>query len=210
MTYKNISNTPYNRNSFFSPYCYWDNAFTNDELDLIETYCMQFETEIAKTNNNNLAVIHNIRKSKVKFLDKIEDSEMSFVFDRLNSVIDKINEDYYNFDLNGYDRIQYTEYNGNDTGQYGYHIDMHTGNCYDIHRGETRKLSLSLILSEPSSYDGGEFTIKLNENNITDILVEQKRGRIILFPSFFMHKVHPVRRGIRKSMVVWVEGPKFK
>jgi PKHD-type hydroxylase len=46
---------------------------------------------------------------------------------------------------------------------------------------------------------------KIGENEI-----EQKRGRIILFPSFFLHKVCPVTKGIRKSIVAWVEGPKFR
>jgi PKHD-type hydroxylase len=208
MTYKKISNTPYDRNSVFNPYCYWDNAFTDDELNLIENYCMQFETEIANTFSSENG--NSVRKSKVKFLYKIEDPQFSFVFDRLNFVIEQINENYYNFDLNGYNKIQYTEYDSSEFAEYGYHIDMQTGNCFNLHHGETRKLSLSLILSDSTSYEGGEFTIKISENNIDDILVEQKRGRIILFPSFLMHKVHPVKKGIRKSMVVWVEGPKFK
>jgi PKHD-type hydroxylase len=40
--------------------------------------------------------------------------------------------------------------------------------------------------------------------------IEQKRGRIILFPSFLLHKIHPVTKGYRKSIVAWVEGPKFR
>jgi PKHD-type hydroxylase len=211
MKYKTISNTPYDRNYFFNPYCYWDNGFTNDELDLIENYCMQLESEIAEIfTDKNISEISNFRKSKIKFLNKVKDSQLSFLFDRLNSAITGINENYYNFDLNGYDHIQYTQYDSIDSGEYKYHIDMSTGKFSDLRREETRKLSLSLILSDPTSYEGGEFTMKLAENDSNDILIEQPRGRIIFFPSFFMHKVHPVTKGTRKSLVVWVEGPKFK
>jgi PKHD-type hydroxylase len=211
MTYKTISNTPYERNSFFNPYCYWDGGFTDEELNLIEKYCMQLKSEIAKTyDTENSEIISTVRKSKIKFLNRVKDSELSFLFDKLNSAIDNVNENYYNFDLNGYDKIQYTQYDSIDSGEYKYHIDMHTGKFSDIRRGETRKLSLSLVLSDPTSYEGGKFTIKLDENDSNDILVEQPRGRIIFFPSFFMHKVHPITKGTRKSLVIWVEGPKFK
>jgi PKHD-type hydroxylase len=66
---------------------------------------------------------------------------------------------------------------------------------------------MSLILSDSSSYEGGKFTMKLGEDEFE---VPQKRGRIIFFPSFFLHKIHPVTKGIRKSIVAWVEGPKFR
>jgi PKHD-type hydroxylase len=49
--------------------------------------------------------------------------------------------------------------------------------------------------------------MQLNKNEHE---MAQKRGRILFFPSFILHKVHPVTKGVRKSIVAWVEGPKFR
>jgi len=40
--------------------------------------------------------------------------------------------------------------------------------------------------------------------------MEQLKGRVLAFPSFMIHGVAPVTKGKRESVVVWVEGPKFK
>jgi PKHD-type hydroxylase len=73
---------------------------------------------------------------------------------------------------------------------------------------DTRKLSLSLLLSEPEEdFVGGEFFIHLSGNPSLHVL---KKGQMIVFPSFMLHGVKPVLSGVRKSIVIWVEGPKFK
>ena len=206
MRYNTISNEPFVRHRITFPYCYLDNAFSEEELILIEEYCDKFERIDGGVGGGG--GINSIRKSKVKFFEKHEHSELIFLFNKLNNAIWNLNGQYYNFDLNGYSFIQYTTYNGEELSEYGYHIDMHTGIGNTDDNVDTRKLSLSLILSDSKSYGGGEFKMMLSE--IGENEIEQKRGRIILFPSFFLHKVCPVTNGIRKSIVAWVEGPKFK
>lgn len=206
--YQKISNTPFIRHKMTTPYCYWDDAFTENELVDIEKYCENFEKfDGIETNEDGSP---KIRKSKVQFFNKYDSPELNFLFDRLNQLIWTINDDYYNFELNGYESIQYTLYDGDELGEYGYHMDMITGDSIKkdgFLSVDTRKLSLSLILSDSQSYEGGKFTMKLGEKEFE---MEQKRGRILFFPSFFLHKVHPVTKGFRKSIVAWVEGPKFK
>ena len=208
MKYKRINNTPFIRHRVFYPFCTWDDAFTEDELNEIENYCETFDKETAKVFDPTKD-LDDIRKSKVAWFSKFQHPKLHYFFDRLNLIIEKINEDYYNYDLNGYSQIQYTTYDEKENGEYGYHIDMHSGETMDdehMKYSEARKLSLSLILSDSKSYEGGKFTMKLGEDEFE---VEQRRGRIIFFPSFLLHKVHPVTKGIRKSIVTWVEGPKF-
>jgi PKHD-type hydroxylase len=191
------------------PYCYWDNAFTEDELNDIEKYCDSFNAESALLRNQD-APLDDVRKSKVYWFERENHPALDNLFNKLNLVIEKINDDYYNYDLNGYSSIQYTTYSGDELGQYDYHIDMFVGSNIDetqLKYGDSRKLSLSLILSDSDSYEGGKFTMQLNKNEYEMI---QKRGRILFFPSFILHKVHPVTKGVRKSIVVWVEGPKFR
>ena len=204
--YQKISNTPFVRHRVSFPYCTWDNALTENELNDIESYCETFDTKKGTTFDPD----GGVRKSKVSWFSKVEHPKLHHLFNTLNVVIEKINDDYYNYDLNGYSTIQYTTYNGDEQGQYGYHIDMHTGSDMEelqLKYGESRKLSISLILSDSQSYEGGQFTMKVDESEFE---VEQKRGRILFFPSFILHKVHPVTRGFRKSIVAWVEGPKFR
>ena len=207
--YSKISNTPFIRHRVTMPYCYWDNAFTEDELNDIEKYCDSFNAESALLRNQD-APLDDVRKSKVYWFERENHPALDNLFNKLNLVIEKINDDYYNYDLNGYSSIQYTTYSGDELGQYDYHIDMFVGSNIDetqLKYGDSRKLSLSLILSDSDSYEGGKFTMQLNKNEHEMI---QKRGRILFFPSFILHKVHPVTKGVRKSIVVWVEGPKFR
>jgi PKHD-type hydroxylase len=70
-----------------------------------------------------------------------------------------------------------------------------------------RKLSFSLILSNPNEYIGGDFEILIGKKSSPII---QTRGRVIAFPSFVMHRVTPLTSGVRKSIVFWALGPKFK
>jgi PKHD-type hydroxylase len=72
-----------------------------------------------------------------------------------------------------------------------------------------RKLSFSLIMSDNAEYQGGEFEI-INNDVKTPIIVPQQKGRVIAFPSYITHRVTPLISGVRKSIVVWALGPKFK
>jgi len=73
--------------------------------------------------------------------------------------------------------------------------------------GETRKLSMSLLLNEPGvDFEGGELQFQVGTVPDTP---DTPKGRIIAFPSFMLHRVAPLTRGVRRSLVVWVTGPKF-
>jgi len=210
MRYNRISNTPFFRHRVTMPYCWWDGAFTEDELNDIEKYCDSFSADNAELLYNQTEPMPDIRKSKVAWFVREKHLALNNLFNKLNLSIERINDEYYNYDLNGYDHIQYTTYNGDELDHYEYHIDMAMDSNIDgdeLKYGDTRKLSLSLILSDSQSYEGGKFTIRFDKNEYE---MEQKRGRILFFPSFMPHKVHPVTKGVRKSVVAWVEGPKFR
>ena len=72
-----------------------------------------------------------------------------------------------------------------------------------------RKLSVSINLSDPNTYEGGQFEMDLGEGPF--VLEEMNRqGTIIVFPSDTQHRVTPVTKGVRYSLVNWFEGPAFK
>ena len=90
-------------------------------------------------------------------------------------------------------------------GEYNWHMDMCLNHMPpDMY--DTRKLSMTLQLND--DFEGGEFQIN-NGDEAGAIAPEMKKGRALLFPSFMCHRVKPVTKGIRRSIVVWVVGPKF-
>ena len=98
------------------------------------------------------------------------------------------------------DTVQYTQYYEN-----GGHYDWHTDN--GPYPFNTRKISITVQLSDPNEYDGGDLEL-WNGGNIKTVF--RGRGATILFPSFIMHRVTPVTQGLRKSLVLWVGGEHYK
>tara|TARA_B100001250_G_scaffold312200_1_gene274203 strand:- start:321 stop:947 length:627 start_codon:yes stop_codon:yes gene_type:complete len=71
-----------------------------------------------------------------------------------------------------------------------------------------RKLSFTLQLSSPDEYEGGN--VQLLDEGGKSYILPRKRGTIVLFDSRTQHRVLKVRKGIRKSIVGWVVGPRWK
>jgi len=140
-----------------------------------------------------------VRNSDVKFL--FPNSVTSWVFQRLTMVVNEMNQRFFGFDLNTFEQgLQLTRYSSEDEQHYDWHIDRHMGT------GQ-RKLSLTLQLSDPDDYEGGDLELRFGKEPIT---VNKDRGMIALFPSYTMHRVTPVTKGTRYSLVAWVSGPAFK
>jgi PKHD-type hydroxylase len=212
--YNKIQNNTIERTHTTHSYVYWDDIYTEDELKLLTEYCSKLNTVNGQIGTINPIgnIDTQIRSSDVAFVyyDDEKSDDIKWFFHKTNDVIDSLNEKFYQFDLNGYDQFQYTEYDANKNAKYLYHLDMHFGKttiAYD-YRYEQRKLSFILCLSDPSEYEGGKLSIKVGENN--DIEITQKRGRVIVLPSFMLHKISEVTSGMRKSIVIWTTGPKFK
>jgi len=149
------------------------------------------------------SVDHEVRISNVKF--HYPNEENFWIFERLNKTIEFINEQFYNFDIYGYDSFQFTEYKSEENGFYNWHMDTFLDVAERPFKG-MRKLSLSLLLND--DFEGGEFVINSGEEkNLTTVPL--KKGSAIVFPSFLIHKVTPVTKGNRYSLVVWATGPKF-
>jgi PKHD-type hydroxylase len=205
----NIYNNPWERSVVTHPFVWWDNAFTDDELKKIIDYCEDQGLERAQilgTDTSETETIERVRRCDIKFHRRSEDT--AWLFDRMNTIISSLNNQFYGFDLNGYDSFQYTSYNAKEKGTYHWHMDTCLGtDGLPVGMIEPRKLSLTLLLND--DFEGGEFMVNLgNEDHATH--VEIPKGRVIAFPSFVIHSVKPVTKGFRKSVVIWVTGPKFR
>ena len=122
-----------------------------------------------------------------------------------------INRDLgWDFDLDAIEHIQYGEYN--EDQYYGWHIDQHKEPYAD---DRIRKCSFSVFLND--DFEGGEFDLEVGSPK--DQLTDQGRiktfeklnvNELLFFQSDFWHQVRPVTKGVRRSLVGWVLGPKFR
>lgn len=160
------------------------------------------KTGIGFDASNN--TVDTIRKSDIRWLNTM-DPNNRFLVDTVWNLFVDANRDHFGFDLNYMREVQYTTYHGEQGGKYDWHKDAFWINPTMNHR----KLSMTIQLSEPNEYQGGEFEID-PEFGVLDQAVIKQRGTVLVFPSFLRHRVTPVSSGIRRSLVCWVEGPKFR
>ena len=71
-----------------------------------------------------------------------------------------------------------------------------------------RKLSFALQLSDPDDYEGGN--VQLLDESGESYIVPRQKGCIVLFDSRTQHRVNRVTKGVRKSIVGWTVGPRWK
>ena len=141
MRYTTIYNDPVNRSLITQPWCYWDNGFTNEEIQKIIDYCENKELTVGKTfGNSDKEEIEKVRISKIGFHNRTE--ETAWIFDKCNFILQSINEMYYGFELNGYEMFQYTTYKAEENGNYNWHMDMNFGSR--TNDCQPRKLSMTL------------------------------------------------------------------
>lgn len=141
--------------------------------------------------------IENIRRSKVHFIPKIH--EFFPLYQKIFECVSKVNFEYFKFNLSEIiEEIQYTEYEESYQGFYDWHTDAGNNN---------RKLSIVVQLSDPAEYEGGELQVQNGEHPYR--VCNKEKGGMIVFPSFLLHRVTPVTKGCRRSLVIWISGPPF-
>lgn len=141
-----------------------------------------------------------VRSSKIKWVPYNE--EWNWVYERIMSMVYQANQKLWKFDIFKSEPIQYTEYHDYDNGHYTWHHDFGSG--FSSHR----KISVSVQLSEGTSYVGGDLQLQVAGGDIDT--APRESGQVIIFPSYLLHRVTPVTSGTRKSLVMWVGGNHFK
>lgn len=172
-------------------WAYWDNVFTKEECETIIKEGKKLGLQKGTVNGSKF----NKRKSSLSWI--YPTLEHQWMFQRVTHIVKSLNNDFFQFDLHGFDEgFQFTHYKA-PGGAYGKHVDRWMN-------GPIRKLSITIQLSDPSTYKGGDLVIG------EDCLVPREQGKLIAFPSFIVHEVTPVTKGERYSLVAWITGKKFK
>jgi len=172
------------------------NAFTSDECDNIIS---SVESELELFTSITSQYTTEKRKSSQVWIPN--NKLFEWIYSKLGTIGYTINQNFWNLDVRGFEDLQYTVYNNGD--YFDWHIDS------DVVDGgmPTRKLGMTLQLTDPSEYEGGNLII--NHTEYFDDFAANK-GDLIIFPSWCLHKVTPLTQGVRKAVVAWAVGPDFK
>ena len=140
-------------------------------------------------------------KKRVTTISWIPFKEMGHMYTDLNIFIQKANENHFGFgDIRITENAQFTEYP--EGGFYDWHMDCDVNMQ---HEPPVRKISMTLLLNDPKEFEGGDLEL-MAPGKFADL----KQGHAICFASFLNHRVAPVTRGMRQSLVVWFGGKAFR
>lgn len=177
----------------------WQGLFTPRQLDDLTRYCDSLALEPARLNSGESP----IRSTDVAWV--FRNAETEALYRRMEEVVLKLNADLFHFDLSGLATMQYAIYRDGQAGYFDWHSDY---GRYRADPGqEPRKLTLSLQLSDGAEYEGCDLQIRAAFP--LDVAPREK-GTLVAFRSYALHRVTPITRGERRSLVVWACGPEFR
>lgn len=193
--------TPYNYNR--ETYAWWDGTFNEDEINYLQNKA-KTQTDFAMVGgaDNGGSLVPEVRRSEITWLKN--DQNDGWVFERLAHVVSSLNSQFFNFDLTCFgEAIQLTNYHEDYNGMYDWHVDFGTNTS-----SPCRKLSIVLQLTDPVDYEGGVLELKPHSDQA--VKISKKKGLLVAFPSWTLHRVTPVTKGFRQTLVAWITGPAFK
>ena len=189
-------------------------------IDILEEDIKEFDSSVGTSGLMGNQIDPHIRDSKNSWIPSSH-----WIGGWLWYYVSKINKENFLYDITDFDSgtIQYTHYGPEKF--YNWHsdsdVDAHYKPKQKYSSGENksmdsitlsgeyvRKLSFSLQLSEPTDYRGGE--VQFLDNSGASFFAPKDRGTIIVFDSRIKHRVRKVKSGLRKSLVGWIVGPRWK
>ena len=163
---------------------------------------INLSTTLEKENGKTFDKTENklnlkIRKSTISW---IPFNKMELVYNDINNLVQKINRNNFGFDgIQLTEEAQVTEYS---KGQF---YEWHTDTRIEMEtEPAVRKLSMTVLLNDPSEFEGGNLEIA----NLT--MNPMQQGHAAIFASFLQHRVTPITKGVRRSLVMWFGGEPFK
>jgi PKHD-type hydroxylase len=183
---------------------YWEGFLSDEDINLLLAQPEWLKLQAGCVGGGGGATIINdsLRANQVAWIGM--KPEVAHIWDKLATATAEINRQFFHFDLTGfYEPMQLGLYTEQQRGHYNWHTDAAPS---DLHT--PRKLSMAMLLSDPSEFEGGEFQVKTHTDEVQTL--ECKKGRAWFFPSYTLHRVAPVTKGMRRSLVLWIGGPAFR
>lgn len=183
---------------------YWEGFLTPEDINLIlaQPEWLRLQDGCVGGSGGKNEVNERIRASQVAWIGT--KPELQHIWEKFAVAVAEVNSQFFHFDLTGFhEPMQLGLYTESQQGHYDWHTDAAPSD-----RSVPRKLSLAMLLSDPSEFEGGEFQVKTSTDAVQTL--ETIKGRAWFFPSYTLHRVAPVTKGVRRSLVLWVGGPAFK
>ena len=140
-------------------------------------------------------------KTRTSHISWIPFKKMLDMYKDIEKIMKVTNGNHFGFDnVQITELAQYTEYS--EGGFYDWHMDCNV-NC--VNEPPVRKISMTCLLSPESEFEGGDLEL-MSEGKVAKL----KQGHAVFFASFLNHRVKPVTKGNRKSLVMWFGGTPFK
>ena len=140
-------------------------------------------------------------KTRTSHISWIPFNKMPEMYSTLEQIVNKTNNNHFGFEgVKITEQAQYTEYPAG--GFYDWHIDS---DIVGMNEPPVRKISMTCLLSHESEFEGGGLEL-MSDGKIA----RPKQGQAIFFASYIRHRVIPITKGVRKSLVMWFGGPSFR
>ena len=140
-------------------------------------------------------------KTRTSHISWIPFNKMPEMYSTLEQIVNKTNNNHFGFEgVKITEQAQYTEYPAG--GFYDWHMDS---DIVGMNEPPVRKISMTCLLSHESEFEGGGLEL-MSDGKIA----RPKQGQAIFFASYIRHRVIPITKGVRKSLVMWFGGPSFK
>ena len=183
-------------------YWYWNSVFNKKQIKKINSFVLKnFDSLESPEKGAHDKSGKPLKSSSVKVIawNKIK----PLLFDLQNRLY-YINREHFGYDLYPKEDMSgclFNVYCEKNKGGYGWHYDESSNPCSDI------KLTTIINLSD-KKYEGGQLELFRNEPMLVKEL--NKPGSVVMFKSAISHRVLPITKGERKTLVFFMEGPRFK
>lgn len=179
-----------------APYVFYKDFFSAEECQKIIDFSKVTEPQKAAVGGVQGNLEPEKRISEIFWLQWSPDT--NWIFEKLAPNIAQANQKWWGYNLAGFNEpLQLTRYKSEENGHYDWHED-HGDSGMFLHR----KISITVSLND--GYEGGNFEL-FHLGKVPEVT----KGSMILFPSFKVHRVTPVTKNERWSLVSWVNGPPF-
>lgn len=177
-----------------------EQPFEQKWIDMV--YDLAPEVDTAQSNGKDPI---NKRQSDVSWIDANEESNklFEFIFEMANSANKQAK---WEFEHEIIEPLQFTQYDGEKEQRYDWHVDHYLDELEET----VRKISFTILLND--DFEGGEFELEVGSPAKEDRIhsLSLKKGDVILFPSYTWHRVKPVTKGTRHSLVGWIRGTQWR
>jgi len=188
MLKENYRQIPLIMHNYFS----YNNVFTKEECNDIVNYSNNY----IENHTSNIEI-------NMKMCYLLPNEKNNFIYERIRKLVIETNIKIWNYNLYDFgEPIKFLEYNEKNNSHFKIHNDI------GIEQGwqTFRKLTIIVQLTDENTYEGCDLMIQNGDKLVT---TNKNQGSIIIFPSFMMHQVTSIKKGIRNSLVLWAYGPPF-